>query len=137
MKEEEKKGYRFYKDLIQEAGLEKPSKDFTTLVMHRIGVEASPSETLTYKPLIPKYAWWSIAVAWGVLCYYMVAGSGHRRIWDTPQVDGPFLRLDPILEIFNNFQIPDTFTYATVCFALFVIVQTVFLRSLLDRRISL
>jgi len=66
----------FFKRILHEAGLEKPSADFSKKVM--LSIEERASVKLVYKPLIPKYFWILfvvILVSAGIVIYFVPVES--------------------------------------------------------------
>jgi hypothetical protein len=120
----------FLKGIVEEAGLEEPSVDFTQAVLSRIETASKTNTVFDYKPLISKKVWWFLAAMVSGLFIYIVFGNPDMA------TNLPYLLSLKKLTEFNllgklpNMTGSSTVLYAMTAMAIFVVIQV----FLLDRR---
>jgi hypothetical protein len=121
-----KKEELFTKQLVKEAGLSKPSVDFTKRVMEVVAAKSSIQEV--YQPLISKRVWGVLAGVMAIcLVLLFVIPIGNEPLFGTLE-----------MHKYMNFSIPElklskTMLYALGCTALFL-VQIPFLKHYLGKQ---
>lgn len=133
MKKDEKRIEDLVNKLMSADSLEQAPADFTDNVMSQIEA-ISQSKTIVYKPLIPKYVWWSIAVGFVGLVGYVILSKPNSATslsdrYDLPEVS--FNLLDNL-----SFDLSSTLMYATVLLAIMVSIQIPLLKQYFNNRLT-
>jgi|GEM_PF-3192292 len=126
----------FYKELIQEAGLEQPSIHFTASVISKIQKEKQSARIFSYRPLIPSYVWWVSAILLGAFFGYTILDPKNLEFNGLPDANFGIFDYEVLINVLNNFSIPDTLIYATSCLAIFITFQAYFLKIQWDNRFA-
>lgn len=109
------------KKILQEAGHEAPSVDFTQLVMSKLeGVPIKSS--ISYKPIIPKYMRVLLGLGFIALIVYLTYTSGDSLGW-TDKVDFSFLSQNVLSDLLANVTVSKTFLYTFIMFGLMLFFQ--------------
>lgn len=132
--EENKKLDDFIKKSIQEVGLEKPSLDFTDLVLSKIAAESEISPVFHYQPILSKSTWFIILGTVASIFGFVFFGNP-----DLENTMFSFLQLNKmtafnILGEIPSPEVSNTFIYSFLIFAIFVIVQVFMIKQRLDRQ---
>ncbi|MEO1033219.1 MAG: hypothetical protein AAFX55_17575 [Bacteroidota bacterium] len=133
MEKDDKRMEDLVNKLMRADRLEKAPFDFTDKVMAK--VEAlSNSKMTVYKPLIPKYIWWLIAIGLATLVGYMLFkepanGQSLSERYNLPELS--FNMFENISLDFSN-----TLIYAVVLFAVMVSIQIPLLKQYFNNRLS-
>ncbi|TRO63944.1 hypothetical protein [Christiangramia sabulilitoris] len=128
MKKQFNREDRLMKNLLDEAGVEKPSVNFRDRIMKT--VEARGAEIQPYKPLISARGWWSVAA------FSIIIFSGLLSLYSGISFSG-MLSLE-ILHFpdFPKIDLSRTMQYAIAFIALFFL-EVPFLKRFLDREYRL
>jgi hypothetical protein len=124
------------KRMLRKKGLEEPSPDFAKLVLSKIAPLPVPSGATVYKPLIPKWAWWAMAILVGGLCAFVFQNlwTGERNSsWAF------FAQMEQLAEyhIFARLfklEVSEVFLYGIVGLTLFLFVQVIILKNYWNKR---
>ncbi len=109
------------KKILQQAGAEMPSLDFTQSVMSKLeGIPVKSS--VKYKPIIPKFMRFLIAVAFIVLIVYLTYTSGDSLGW-ADSVDFSFLSENPLSDLLSNTPVSKALLYTFIMFGLMLFFQ--------------
>lgn len=135
--EDDKKLDDFIRKSIKEVGLDKPGKDFTSLVLSEIQVNGAASKSLVQKPLLSKSAWLVILMAVLTIFVYV--------IFNEPNLKSTWLSISKLNQLasFNLFgkipsiHISKPFLYGFLTISFFGIVQVFLLKIRLDKYASL
>jgi len=122
--------------IITKSNLETPSSGFTANVMSNINVVAKQSESTIYKPLISKKTWFIIALAFIVLCTYMLSGNTTESIGWFTNVDFSFVPSFNMASVFSEISFSKTVLYAIVVLTFMLFIQIPLLKKHFDNRIS-
>lgn len=120
---------------VKEAGYEKPSLNFTDLVISKIGTEKQSVTTMAYEPLLSRKAWA------GILCFVALVFA-YLLIGDV-QLDARWLARLNSLTSFNlsgsllDISVSSTLIYALLIGTFFVVVQVFMIKNYVDRRYGL
>lgn len=119
---------------VREAGLESPSADFTKSLLSEIALIEKRASATAYKPLISKVGWVSMALV--VLVLSVLARYSKLEIqfsWLEKINTGalPKLRL---MEVLPKMAVSNILLYSIMIFAIFAVIQMVFLKQRLDRQ---
>ena len=133
MEKDDKRIEELVNKLMQADSLETAPADFTDKVMAKVEALADSKATV-YKPLIPKYIWWLIAVGFASLVGNILlsdsSGSGSLiERYNLPDVS---------FNLFENISLDfsSTLMYAIVFFAIMVSVQIPLLKQYFNNRLS-
>lgn len=123
------------KSMLRKKGLEEPSPDFTKLVLARIAPLAVPSGATVYKPLIPKWVWWTMAILVGGLPFvFQDLWTGeHSPSWAFFAKMEQLAEYNTLTRLFK-FEVSEVFLYGIVGLTLFLFVQVVILKNYWDKR---
>ncbi|WP_299112861.1 hypothetical protein [uncultured Winogradskyella sp.] len=133
MEQEDKRIEDLVNKLMTADSLEKAPLDFTDKVMAR--VEAlSDSKSIVYKPLIPKYFWWTIVVGFvGLLSYFFfIQPTGESSLIEKFNLHE--LSLNPLEGL--SFEPSNTLMYAIVLFAIMFSIQIPILKQYFNKRLE-
>ncbi|ADY28331.1 hypothetical protein [Cellulophaga lytica] len=117
MNKEQKHIDDFIDKTIQSLEKEKPSVDFTSLVMAKVVVEKTSTAT-TYKTLISKPVWALIFVIVGGLCVYLSFFGTEESVSWLPNKNYNFLT-----SLFKNIHLNNSLIYGIVALALMTLIQ--------------
>jgi len=134
---EEKSLDDFIKRILNETGLEKPTKDFTTSVLSEIELIARKN-TMKYTPIISKSMWVCIVFLTIVLFTFIIFSN------PTIETSGwlSILKLNELTAFNTSLKMPElfisnTYVYACVGLAFFVGIQAFVLKQHFDKRYSM
>lgn len=135
--EENKKLDDFIRKTIKEVGLEKPSLDFTDLVLSKIQAEEEKTAVFEFQPILSKKAWFIIICAVIALFAYLLLGDLEIEI--------PWFSISQLnrLTAYNlSITVPDlpissTFIYGFLIFTFFVVVHVFMLKQRVNRGFDL
>ena len=122
------------KKMMHSSKREKPSMDFTANVMKNIE-HAVIGETIVYKPLISKRAWFIIiAIVVGVAAY-VTLGNVQGVSW-FDNVDFSTVSNNRLVNTLSGITISKTLTYAIGICGLLFFVQIPLMKYLMDKRLE-
>jgi len=122
------------KKTIKSSGIKSPSIDFTVNVMKKIE-HVSIGETVTYKPLITKYGWFTIiAILTGVSIYVMFNNAGSSPIIDV--VDYSVISNNKVTNILSGITFSKTLMYAIGFFGLVFFIQIPLMKHYLNKQLN-
>ncbi len=135
--EENKKLDDFIRKAIKEVGLEKPSLDFTDLVLSKIQTEEEKSAVFKFQPILSKKTWFIIICAIITLFAYLLLGD--------LEMESPWFSISQLnrLTAYNlsatlpDLPISSTFIYGFLIFTFFVVVQVFMLKQRVNRSFDL
>ena len=112
--------------------LEQAPNGFTDNVMSKIEgiVESKP---ITYKPLIPKYVWWLIALGFAGLFGYFFFTSTEQTVGILERYNLPELSFNLVDGLSFNFS--STLMYAVVFFVIMLSIQIPLLKHYFNTKI--
>ncbi len=120
---------QFIQDRIMKEGLEKPSMNFTNSVISKIETLKVHSGVMDYKPLIPKYMWYSIAaIVIGIFCYLIFGNIALEFNW-LPEMKMQQIGKLNLVERLPHLNISNIFVYAFIGLAFFVGIQVYLLKT--------
>ena len=128
MDKQSKKEEHIIKNLIDQAGLEKPSSAFRQTLMDRI--EAKGVHKTSYTPLIP-------AKGWVLMAVFVVAGIGGLYYYPTGILEQSQLTstMTDISVRIPEISISKTFTYGVLFLSLFIL-QIPLLKRYMEQRLK-
>lgn len=131
--EENKKLDDFIKKSVQEVGLEKPSLDFTDLVLSKIEVESEKSPAFQYQPILSKSTWFIILAMVAAIFGYVIFGNPNleNTMFSFSQLNK--MTAFNILGEIPSPEVSNTFIYSFLIFTIFVILQVFMIKQRLDR----
>ncbi len=119
--------------VMGKANMDRPSLDFTTLVMSQINALAT-SKAFVYKPLISKWVWWCLGILVFSVFAYVLFFSSESGAGATQR----FLLKDEIFgkmgSLFQNFNISEVSVYAVLLFCLMLYVQIPIIKAYRKKR---
>lgn len=122
------------KKMMHSSKREKPSMDFTANVMNNIE-HAVIGETIVYKPLISKGAWFIIiAIVVGVTAYLSLGNVQGVSWFDN--VDFSTISNNRLVNTLSGITISKTLTYAIGICGLLFFVQIPLMKYLMDKRLE-
>ena len=135
--EENKKLDDFIKKSVQEVGLEKPSLDFTDLVLSKIEVESEISPAFQYQPILSKSTWFIILAMVAAIFGYVIFGNPNleNTMFSFSQLNK--MTAFNILGEIPSPEVSNTFIYSSLIFTIFVILQVFIIKQRLDRQYDL
>ena len=119
---------------VKTVGLDSPSADFTKNLISKIEMSSELESITTYKPLISKAGWVIMAVI--VLALSVFALDYKLDIllaWLDKMNFGALPELH-LLEVLPQLAISNIFFYGLFIFAIFALIQMVFLKQRLDKQ---
>lgn len=133
MESNDKKLEALVDKLMANDTLEKPSVNFTNQILNKLDIE---SNTIAYKPLIPKWFWIVIGIAVLLIVFYALfnheASSSSSKLSE-------FLNLSQIeFRPFQNvdFSFSKTLIYSMVVFSIMIGLQVPLLKSYINNRLN-
>lgn len=121
---------------VKEVGLESPSADFTKTLMSQIKVSAQSTSVTMYKPLISRAGWAILAIVVLALSFYALDHKlDIQMAWVEKMNLGALPKLH-LKDVLPNLAISNIFLYSLLIFALFAVIQMVFLMQRLNREYS-
>ena len=122
----------FAKKYVKEIHTESPSADFTASLMGKIVVEHQKS-IFRSKALISKKGW---LVIFGLVlaAIFIPFKKSEERLLNLPRIDFSFLDKIQMPNLFENFSVSNTVTYAICFFGLMFMAQVIFLKNYFEKR---
>lgn len=122
----------FVKKYVKEIHTESPSADFTASLMGKIVVEHQKS-IFRSKALISKKGW---LVIFGLVlaAIFIPFKKSEERLLNLPRIDFSFLDKIQMPNLFENFSVSNTVTYAICFFGLMFMAQVIFLKNYFEKR---
>ena len=135
--EENKKLDDFIKKSIKEVGLEKPSVNFTDLVVSKIEAESAKPHVFQYQPIFSKSTWLIILAMVTAIFVYVIFGN--------PDLETTWFSISQLnkMTTFNvlgkipSYDVSSTFVYGILIFTFFVMVQVLVIKQRFDKYYSL
>ncbi|MCF6182196.1 hypothetical protein [Lutibacter sp.] len=118
----------FTKYIIRESSLEKPSDDFVYKVMDSINLESNAIYESKYKPLISKLGWIIISLGLILSSIYFWSKKFYKSNY-LADLNLSFLTNFSLTKIFNEINIPNTFSIVFVFFTVLVIIQLIVIKK--------
>jgi len=117
----------FTKSIIKEVGLESPSADFVSNVMKAIDVENKKVVSLNYQPLISNLGWFVIIILlMGMSIFISLSNFQSSEIFSI--LDSSYLNKFNEIDFINNLNFSTTFTFSVLLFAVFMILQIMYIK---------
>lgn len=118
----------FTKYIIRESSLEKPSDDFVYKVMDSINLESNAIYESKYKPLISKLGWIVISLGLILSSIHFWSKKFYKSNY-LADLNLSFLTNFSLTKIFNEINIPNTFSIVFVFFTVLVIIQLIVIKK--------
>lgn len=133
MKEnEDKQLENLVEKAMRQSVLETPSFDFTTNLMLKVeNMKQSP--TTIYQPLISKHMWFWIFTGFVAFVAYIIFITKPEASTWFSTID--ILDTEKVSNMFNGIQLSRTVIYATIFFAVMLLVQIPLLKNYFDKRL--
>ena len=124
---------KFIDKVMSHTTLEQPKSDFTESLMAKVETLSGGIEKV-YKPLIPKFVWWSIGMAFIALVGYTyfkepVSSSGWIK-----QLNLSHISMNPLESMSFNFS--KTMMYAILLLGVMISIQVPLLKYYFNKRMS-
>ncbi|TMM56006.1 hypothetical protein FEE95_15295 [Maribacter algarum] len=125
----------FIKKIVKEAGLEKPSVDFTNSVLSKIEVAQQKDNIFVAKPLFSKTTWLLTVIAVTALFGYVIFGSSNAEsTWVAAA------KLNRLTSFNLSLNIPElgystALIYGSITIAFFVWIQVLLLKQRQSKRL--
>lgn len=135
--EENKELDDFLRKSIQEIGLDKPSLDFTSVVMSKINVEAERSVVFVHKPLFSTSTWFVVIAMVAAIFSYVIVGQSKKEttaLWLSKLNN---LTSFNLMAHMPEILVSNTFIYGILAVTFFVWVQIFLLKKHIDNAYSL
>lgn len=134
-KELDKKLDIFTKNLVKEAGMQSPKKDFATNIMQEIeAYEASKLASSSYKPLISKKIWFGLAVIAIGLMVFIFLGMPAEEESLLSKLGLTNIDFNMLSNLTNGFTVSKTVVYSMVVLTVMLFLQVPILRSIFYKR---
>lgn len=127
----------FIKKVVNNAGLEAPSDDFTQSIMSKIAAQNEKSMVTRYKPLISRTSWLVLAGIAIFLSVYIIFGNSDLNVSWIPSITELATNNIGIMNTLENLQLPNTLVYGLAGLTFFIYVQIVLLKKYLESRYTL
>ncbi|WP_297692124.1 hypothetical protein [uncultured Eudoraea sp.] len=127
----------FIKKVVNNAGLEAPSDDFTQSIMSKIAAQNEKSMVTRYKPLISRTSWLVLAGIAIFLSVYIIFGNSDLNVSWIPSITELATHNIGIMNTLENLQLPNTLVYGLAGLTFFIYVQIVLLKKHLESRYTL
>ncbi|MDX1828292.1 MAG: hypothetical protein R3342_01980 [Lutibacter sp.] len=124
----------FTRYVIKESSIEKPSVDFVGKVMNRIDLERIPIYENKYKPLISKLGWIIISIVLILSSIYFWSKKFSSSNY-LSELNLSFSTNLSLTKIFNEINIPSTFTFVFLFFTILVVIQLLIIKKYFDKAI--
>lgn len=124
----------FTKYIIKESNVEGPSNNFVDKVMNRINLENNLIHKNIYKPLISKLGWIIISIVLILSSIYFWSKKFSSPNY-LPELNLSFSTNLSLTKIFNEINIPSTFTFVFVFFTILVVIQLLIIKKYFDKAI--
>lgn len=122
--------------VMQDSGLEKPSFNFTDVVMQQVN-QVSVNQVTAYKPLIPKAIWLLLAAVF-ILTLYVISSTTETADANWISVINLNMLFDnQLTNSFSSINLSKTVMYSIVLFGIMFCVQIPILKNHLDKRLEL
>ena len=126
----------FAKKYVKEIPQEKPSVDFTAVLMQNILEEnTSKSAIFTPKALITKKGW-VLIIGLLLVAIFVPFKQMKEYSFSIPKFDFSFLNKFQMPNFIESFSISNTVLYAVFFFGLMLIAQLIFLKGYFEKRIQ-
>jgi hypothetical protein len=122
----------FAKKYVKEIHAESPSKDFTASLMSKI-VREHQKSVFKSEALISKKVWF-LLFALSIALLFIPFKKSEERLLNLPRIDFSFLDRMQMPNLFENFSVSNTVTYAICFFGLMFMAQVVFLKNYFNKR---
>ena len=133
MEKDDKKIEDLVNKLMATDQLEKAPLNFTEKVMDKIeGLSGSTS--IVYKPLIPKYVWWLLAIGFVALIGRILFKSPSDSVSLSERYNLPDISFNLLENMSFNFS--STLMYAVVLFAVMISIQIPLFKQYFNSRLS-
>jgi hypothetical protein len=127
---------RFIDKVMQEAEPEKPSSDFTENVLSALDVQEKRAVLTGYKAPISRLTWGVLGVVFvGILVWSFFGGTSFQ--WDWTSKLSAYFDFSSLLGELTLPAMEYTALYSVGFFALFVLLQLLYMKRLFDRRLGL
>ncbi|WP_299524357.1 hypothetical protein [Winogradskyella sp.] len=133
MEKDDKRIEDLVNKLMSADSLDKAPLDFTDKVMAKVEAISNSGVTV-YKPLIPKYIWWLLAIGFATLVGYVFFKEPKEGISLTERYNLPDVSFNLLENISLDFS--STLMYAVVLFAIMVSIQIPLLKQYFNNRLS-
>ncbi|WP_103864973.1 hypothetical protein [Aquimarina sp. I32.4] len=128
--------YKNIRNLIKEAGVEKPPVNFIDNIMNQVNI-AEDASMFVYKPLISKKVWWGIGLLL-VLLLGSIPFLSDTKISLLSWIDFSFIKSLPnIKNPFSNYIFPKSTIYGILFLAILFFVQIPILKRRIDKNFSM
>jgi hypothetical protein len=124
----------FVRKVVKEAGLEKPSLNFTETLLSKIDASGPIVDATLYKPLISKMGWGITSLIIVGLCALAVFGKVDTPIVLLDKISLITYAKDSFLDAVRPLELSDTMSYSILIFLVFIMIQIALLKYRLDRR---
>ncbi len=121
------------KKMVEEAGLDSPSSNFTDKVLAEIGKVESRSPVLIYKPLISKEFWIFLAVVILSLVAYTVWGKAELQPQWLSMISWDRLTRPDFFRTFYQWSAPNSLIYGIAAIFSFVFLHVYLVRNSWDK----
>ena len=138
MEREDKDDYKKIDGFIQKRmkaeNLEQPSMNFTNAVISNIEAYKKHNEVFDYKPLIPKKIWFAVVAMVVALFIYSMYDNAVTEFNWLPQDTLQQLGQINLLGKLPSLSVSNTYVYAFIGLAFFVVLQVYLLKNHFNKR---
>lgn len=125
----------FTKYVMNEAGLESPSKNFVSNVMDQ--VQQEPKFVPSPSPLISTKMWWLIGLVFTALSIYLVINWQDQILSKYSGVfDDYLISMDSVYNDFQGIQFSNTFVWCFLLFGVLLFVQGAIIRNYSNKKVN-
>lgn len=125
----------FTKYVMDEAGLESPSKNFVSNIMAQ--VRKQPKFVATPAKLISPKMWWLIGLAFTALSIYLVLNWQDQILSNYSGVfDDYLISLDSVYNGLDVIQFSNTFVWCFLLFGVLLLVQGAIIKNYSNKKLS-
>ena len=122
--------------VMKDASVERPSFDFTDVVMSQVSTLNHKPITV-YKPLISKRTWVYVSIAFAALVLVFIFGPQTEGAGWFSSIDLSVLSNNKVTNTLSSFTLSKTFMYALVFLGVMFFIQVSMLKHNFDKRFKI
>jgi hypothetical protein len=127
--------HAFSKKYVKEIKIERPSLDFTSNLMKKIGELETIKKAITYKPLISKKAWFIVFAA--IIAVVLIPfKSTNESLFTLPEINFSFLEKLNFSGLLENVNVSSTTLYLSLTFLVLIAIQIFYLKGYFEKQIN-
>ena len=120
---------------MKEIKIERPSLDFTSNLMKKIGELETIKKAITYKPLISKKAWFIVFAA--IIAVILIPfKSNDESLFTLPEINFSFLEKLNFSGLLENINVSNTTLYLALTFLVLIAIQIFYLKGYFEKQIN-